>query len=160
MEQKESISAMSQSSQVPSIFLSHIGTWQGEYIKTDATGNFLRSFLGTFTVSITGNQYRQVNHYQYPDGKTMQLNFAGEFTDGILKIASDNYESFEAIAWDSGKQTIGFRVRKTQNNHLITYWESIILITPQYRVRSTQEYKDGIFEGINFIQEQKLSEIV
>lgn len=29
---------------VPEIFKRHIGTWQGEYIKTDSRGHFLRSF--------------------------------------------------------------------------------------------------------------------
>ena len=157
MNQTKLPSETGNSKQVPAIFLSHIGTWQGKYIKTDSTGHFLRSFLGTFTVSIEGNQYRQVNKYQYPDGKEIQLDFAGEFTNGILKLASNNYQDFEAMAWEAGEGTIGFRVTKRQDNNTITYMETITLITPQYRVRSTQEYKNGIFEGINFIEEKKLS---
>jgi|GEM_PF-1707837 len=53
--------------QVPEIFTRHIGTWKGEYIKTDQQGHFSRSFVGSFTIAIAGNQYQQVNKYEYAD---------------------------------------------------------------------------------------------
>ncbi|NJO39683.1 MAG: hypothetical protein HC865_03065 [Cyanobacteria bacterium RU_5_0] len=141
---------------MPEIFKRHIGTWQGEYIKTDSRGHFLRSFLGTFTVLIEGTTYRQVNHYEYPDGTRLQLNFVGEFEDGILKMSSTSYSDFSAIAWDAGQDTIGFRVRKTQDGALIVFIETITLLDPDHRVRSTQSFKDGIFDGISFIEEVRL----
>lgn len=48
---------------VPAIFKRHIGIWQGNYIKTDAKGNFLRDFKFTITMTINGINYQQQNHY-------------------------------------------------------------------------------------------------
>jgi hypothetical protein len=141
---------------VPEIFKRHLGTWKGEYIKTDVKGHFSRSFLGTFTIAIEGNIYRQVNSYEYPDGTQIEFNFAGKFEGGILKISSGSYSDFQAIAWDAGQETIGFRATKTQDGDLITFVETINLLTPERRVRSTQAFKNGIFDGISFIEEIRL----
>ncbi|MEG5164233.1 hypothetical protein QUB37_28055 [Microcoleus sp. AT3-A2] len=40
---------------VPEIFTRHLGTWQGEFIKTDTRGHFIRSFFGTFSTWIEGS---------------------------------------------------------------------------------------------------------
>ncbi|MBE9122327.1 hypothetical protein IQ269_16335 [Tychonema sp. LEGE 07199] len=56
----ENISYPPDLEKVPEIFTRHIGTWQGEYIKTDTRGQFSRSFFGNFTVTIEGSHYRQV----------------------------------------------------------------------------------------------------
>jgi hypothetical protein len=144
------------SSPVPDIFKRHIGVWQGNYIKSDANGHFLRQFKGTFTVMIDGVIYRQRNDYQYEDGTNLTLHFEGIFEDGILKMQSSSYDEFKAFAWDSGYNTIGFRVDKKQEGDLITFMETIHLLTDNYRVRSTQEFKNNQFVGINFIEETKL----
>lgn len=141
---------------VPAIFERHVGTWQGEYIKTDSRGHFLRSFSGTFTILIAGTVYQQVNRYEYPDGTRLQLDFAGEFEDGILKLSSSSYSDFSAIAWDAGQGTIGFRARKTQDGAIITFVETMTLLASDHRVRSTQAFKDGVFDGISFIEETRL----
>lgn len=141
---------------VPEIFKCHIGTWKGEYIKTDTKGHFNRSFLGTFTIDIQGNIYQQVNQYEFADGKQVTLNFEGEFNNGILTLNSTSYSDFQAIAWDSGENTIGFRANKTQDGKLITFVETVNLLAPNHRVRSTQAFKDGVFNGISFIEETRL----
>ncbi len=141
---------------VPEIFKRHIGTWKGEYIKTDTKGHFRSNFFGTFTIEIQGNTYYQVNQYEFPDGKQVTLNFEGKFIDGILTLNSTSYSDFQAIAWDSGENTIGFRANKTQDGNLITFVETVNLLTPNHRVRSTQAFKDGIFDGISFIEETRL----
>ncbi|MEL7034551.1 MAG: DUF3598 family protein [Cyanobacteria bacterium J06592_8] len=141
---------------VPEIFKRHIGTWKGEYIKTNPKGHFRSSFLGTFTFAIEGTTYRQVNDYEFPDGKRLTLNFEGEFKDGILIMSSSSYSDFHAIAWDAGQDTIGFRATKTQDGGLITFVETVNLLTPNHRVRSTQAFKDGVFDGISFIEETRL----
>ena len=138
------------------LFKRHVGTWKGEYIKTDVKGHFWRSFLGTFTIAIEGNIYRQVNRYEYPDGTQVELNFEGKFEGGILKMSSGSYSDFQVIAWDAGQETIGFRATKTQDGDLITFIETISLLTPERRVRSTQAFKNGIFDGISFIEEIRL----
>jgi hypothetical protein len=145
---------------VPEIFLRHTGTWQGEYIKTDAEGNFLRRFFGQFTVSITGTIYRQVNRYQYPDGSQLQLEFAGEFINGILHMTSSSYADFSAIAWDAGQETICFRATKTEAGAVITFMETMTLLASDRRVRSTHALKDGRFDGISFIEEIRVSEAI
>jgi hypothetical protein len=142
---------------VPEIFWRHTGTWQGEYIKTDTEGNFLRRFSGQFTVSITGTTYRQVNRYQYPDGRQLQLEFAGEFVNGILHMTSSSYPDFSAIAWDAGQETICFRATKTEAGSLITFMETMTLLSKNRRVRSTHALKDGAFDGISFIEEIRVS---
>ncbi|MGV0106561.1 hypothetical protein [Nostoc sp. DSM 114167] len=142
---------------VPEIFTRHIGTWKGEYIKTDKGGHFSRSFFGSFTILIEGSQYRQVNNYEYSDGSHLQLNFEGYFEDRILKLFSSNYSDFSSIAWDAGQDTICFRVTKTQDNVLIRFIETMTLLDENHRVRSTQIFKDGIFDGISFIEETRFS---
>lgn len=142
--------------QVPAIFGRHVGTWQGKYIKTNSQGHFLRSFFGTFTILIEATSYRQVNRYQYPDGTQLQLHFAGEFAGGVLQLSSSSYADFSAIAWDAGQETIIFRATKTQDTALITFVETMTLLAQDHRVRSTQSFKDGIFDGISFIEETRL----
>lgn len=142
---------------VPEIFWRHTGTWQGDYIKTDTGGNFLRRFWGQFTIAITGTTYRQVNRYQYPDGSQLQLEFAGEFVDGILHMTSPSYADFSAIAWDAGQETVCFRATKTQAGSLITFMETMTLLAENRRVRSTHALKNGVFDGISFIEEIRVS---
>jgi hypothetical protein len=138
---------------VPAIFGQHVGTWQGEYIKTDTRGQFLRSFFGVFTIAIAGTTYRQVNRYQYSDGNRLELNFTGEFVNGILHMTSTSYSDFAAIAWDAGQDTICFRSTKTQDGALMTFMETMTLLSSDRRVRSTHALKDGVFDGISFIEE-------
>lgn len=140
---------------VPEIFTRHLGTWKGEYIKTDTRGHFLRSFFGNFTIWIEGSHYRQVNNYEYSDGSRLQLNFQGEFENRILKLFSSSYSDFAAMAWDAGEETICFRSTKTQDNTLITFMETITLLAENHRVRTTQAFKDGVFDGISFIEEMR-----
>lgn len=141
---------------VPAIFARHVGTWQGEYIKTDTRGQFLRSFSGTFTILIDGINYRQVNRYQYSDGTQLQLHFEGEFEGGILKMSSSSYANFSAIAWDAGQETIIFRATKVQDGARITFVETMTLLDQDHRIRSTQSFKDGTFDGILFIEVTRL----
>jgi hypothetical protein len=115
----------------------------------------LRSFFGSFTISIEGSHYRQVNNYEYSDGSRLQLNFQGEFENRILKLFSSSYSDFAAIAWDAGQETICFRATKTQDNALITFMETMTLLAENHRVRSTQAFKDGVFDGISFIEEMR-----
>lgn len=142
---------------VPEIFKRHVGTWQGEYIKTDVKGHFLRSFVGSFTIEIAGNNYRQINRYKNPDGTEVELNFAGKFKNGILQMSSSSYSDFQAIAWDAGQETIGFRATKIQDGDVINFVETINLLAPDRRVRSTQAFKNGLFDGISFIEEIRLN---
>lgn len=143
--------------QVPEIFTRHIGTWKGEYIKTDRQGHFSRSFVGSFTIAIDGSQYRQVNKYEYSDGSRLQLDFEGFFEDRILKLFSSSYSDFSAIAWDAGQDIVCFRANKTQDDARITFIETMTLLDENHRVRSTQAFKDGIFDGISFIEEMRVS---
>jgi len=143
--------------QVPEIFTRHIGTWQGEYIKTDKQGHFSRSFIGSFTIAIAGNQYRQVNKYKYADGSRLQLDFTGYFEDRILKLFSSSYGDFSAIAWDAGQDLVCFRAEKTQDDGVIKFIETIALLDENHRVRSTQAFRDGIFDGVSFIEETRFS---
>ncbi|ACK67908.1 hypothetical protein PCC8801_3967 [Rippkaea orientalis PCC 8801] len=140
---------------VPEIFTHHIGTWKGEYIKTDTKGHFSRSFWGSFTFNIEGINYDQVNYYEYADGGNLTLHFSGTFHEGILSMKSISYDDFSATAWDSGENTIIFRAEKTQNNDKILFLEMINLITPTHRVRCTQAFKNGVFDGVSFIEETK-----
>jgi hypothetical protein len=70
----------------------YIGTGKGEFIKTDIGGHFSRSFLGSFTIAIVGTTYRQVNNYEFPDGSRLQLNFEGEFENGIRNYLGQKRE--------------------------------------------------------------------
>ncbi len=97
-----------------------------------------------------------INNYQYSDGSRLQLNFQGEFENQILKLSSSSYSDFAAIAWDAGQETVCFRATKTQDSALITFVETMTLLSENQRVRSTQAFKNSIFDGISFIEEMRL----
>ena len=42
---------------------------------------------------------------------------------------------------------------QTQDDALITFMETMTLLDDTHRVRSTQAFKDGVFDGIRFIEE-------
>ena len=136
---------------VPELFLQRTGKWTGVYRKLNAEGQYLRDFEGTFTSTIEGANFRQANDYVYPDGKKVHLEFEGKFENGILLLDSPSYEDFSALAWDGGG-CILFDCRKTQNNLEIWFFETIVYYQENQRVRTTQEFQDGAFFGINFIQ--------
>jgi Domain of unknown function (DUF3598) len=141
---------------VPEIFTRNLGTWKGEFIKTDTRGHFFRSFLSTVSLWIEGSHYRQVNNYEYSDGSRIQLNFQGEFENRMLKLFSSSYPDFSAVAWDAGQDIICYRSTKSEDNALITLAETITLLADNHRVRSTQIFKDGIFDSIAFIEEMRI----
>ncbi|MEG4495447.1 DUF3598 family protein [Microcoleus sp. D3_18_C4] len=141
---------------VPEIFIRQIGTWKGEFIKTDTRGHFLRSFLCTISIGIEGSHHRHVNNYEYSDGSRLQLNFEGEYENRMLKLFSSSYADFSGVAWDAGQDIICFRSTKTEGNALITFVETITLVSDNHRVRSTQIFKDGIFDGTAFIEERRI----
>lgn len=142
---------------VPEIFQHHVGTWKGEFIKTNTKGNFISSFMGKFRIKIEGINYYQTNEYEYPDGKQLKLEFMGKFENGVLKLGSNSSSDVTANVWDCGQNIIQMISTKKQNNSLIKYIETITLIDENHRVRSTQEFKDGVFTGINFIEEARIS---
>ncbi|MCC3406951.1 MAG: hypothetical protein JGK17_15430 [Microcoleus sp. PH2017_10_PVI_O_A] len=111
---------------------------------------------GNFTIWIQGNQYHQVNNYEYSDGSRVQLNFQGEFEQRILKLYSSSYSDFPAIAWDAGQETVCFRANKTEDNVLITFMETMTLLSENHRVRSTQAFLNGVFDSISFIEKMRL----
>jgi hypothetical protein len=71
-----------------------------------------------------------------------------------------SYSDFAAISWDAGQETICFRSTKTQDGALITFMETMTLLSPERRVRSTHALKDGAFDGISFIEEIRLPETI
>ena len=70
---------------------------------------------------------------------------------------SSSYSDFSAIAWDAGQEIICFRVTKTQDDAVITFVETMTLLAENHRVRSTQTFKDGVFDGISFIEEMRIN---
>ena len=142
--------------QVPEIFKRHVGSWKGECIQLDTLGQFLCRSSCICIITIDGIEYRQINHYEYADGQRLQLNFTGVFEGGTLKLFSSSYSNFSAIAWDAGQETLGFRATATQDNAIIQFVDTITLLDPDHRVRSTQIFKNGIFDGISFIKETRL----
>ncbi|MBE9122328.1 hypothetical protein IQ269_16340 [Tychonema sp. LEGE 07199] len=73
-----------------------------------------------------------------------------------MKLSSSSYSDFAAIAWDAGQETVCFRATKTQDSALITFVETMTLLSENQRVRSTQAFKNSIFDGISFIEEMRL----
>ena len=71
-------------------------------------------------------------------------------------MTSPSYSDFTAIAWDAGQETICFRSTKTQDGAVITFIETMTLLGSDRRVRSTHALKDGVFDGISFIEEIRL----
>ena len=74
----------------------------------------------------------------------------------MLKLFSSSYPDFSAVAWDAGQDIICYRSTKSEDNALITLAETITLLADNHRVRSTQIFKDGIFDSIAFIEEMRI----
>jgi hypothetical protein len=146
--------------EIPEIFHRHIGVWQGTAIKVSPQGELQRSFHGTFAVSITGCDYHQENTYTLADGNIRTLRFEGHFENGVLILSSSDYPEFAATAWDAGNDTILFRSSKIENGKRYMYIETMTLTDPNSRVRSTQIFQEGVFDGITYIEETRQEEVV
>lgn len=146
--------------EVPEIFKRHIGVWQGTAIKVSSQGELERRFHGTFSVSIDGSDYHQENTYALADGNTRGLQFKGHFENGVLILSSSDYPEFSGTAWDAGNDTILFRSSKIENGKSYMYIETMTLIDPNSRVRSSQIFQDGVFNGITYIEETRQENVV
>lgn len=142
---------------VPNLFKQRAGRWGGTYIKVDAAGKFLKQFEGTFTSVIQGPNFAQVNDYIFENGETSHLEFEGRFEHGVLILNSPSYEVFEGIAWDGGGCILFDCVKRSPDSQKIRYFETILYTSDTTRVRTTQEFLDGQFVGVNFIQETLLA---
>lgn len=140
---------------IPEIFNRHIGVWEGTVIKVNPQGERKLSFPGTFAVSFEGCDYRQVNTYTLPDGNIRILRFQGRFDNGVLILSSSDYPEFAATAWDAGNDAILFRSSKVEEQKHYTYIETMTITSPNSRVRSTQIFRDGVFDGITYIEETR-----
>ncbi len=141
--------------EIPEIFYRHIGVWQGTAIKVSPQGELQRSFRGTFAVWITGCDYRQENTYTLADGNVRTLQFTGRFENGVLILSSSDYPEFTATAWDAGHDAILFRSSKIENGKCYMYIETMTLTDSNSRVRSTQIFEEGVFDGITYIEETR-----
>jgi hypothetical protein len=141
--------------EIPEIFYRHIGVWKGTAIKVSPQGELQRSFHGTFAVWITGRDYHQENTYTVEDGNTRTLRFAGRFEDRVLILSSSDYPEFTATAWDAGRDTILFRSSKIENGKRYIYIETMTFTDHTSRVRSTQIFQEGVFDGITYIEETR-----
>jgi hypothetical protein len=141
--------------EIPEIFYRHIGIWQGTAIKVSPQGELQRSFHGTFAVWITGCDYHQENTYTLADGNIRTLRFVGRFENGFLILSSSDYPEFTATAWDAGHDTILFRSSKVENGKRYIYIETMTFTDSTSRVRSTQIFQEGVFDGITYIEETR-----
>ncbi|MBE9167822.1 DUF3598 family protein [Pleurocapsales cyanobacterium LEGE 06147] len=146
--------------EVPEIFNRHIGVWQGTVIKVNPQGERQRSFHGTFAVSIDGYDYHQVNTYILPDGNVRILRFEGRFENGVLILSSADYPEFAATAWDAGNEIILFSSSKIEEGKRYTYVETMTLTGANSRVRSTQIFQAGVFDGITYIEETRQEQVI
>ncbi len=140
---------------VPALFHDIQGTWQGTYYKVNAQAEKIKDFEGAFTIIIEGDRYTQTNRYQFTDGSTLELQFSGIFDNGILSMASTSRSQFRAQAWQAGPNLILFDSMKQEGKQQIRYLETIYFDSPTSRSRTTLEYRDGQFFGVNFIREVK-----
>lgn len=141
---------------VPALFRRIQGSWRGRYYKLSPEAARQSAFDGVFTISIAGNRYLQTNHYQFDDGSTMELTFSGTFANGYLSMGSESRQNFRARAWQAGADLILFESLKVEAGVRIRYVEMILFDSPTTRARTTLEYRDGAFAGVNFIREEKL----
>ena len=141
--------------EIPEIFHRHIGVWAGRVIKMSAESKIQRSFHGTFAGSITGYDYYQENTYTFADGNIRTLRFKGYFENGVLIFSSSDYPEFTATAWDAGNNTILFRASKIENGKQYVYIETMTLTSANSRVRSSQIFQEGVFDGITYIEETR-----
>lgn len=141
---------------VPALFRRIQGTWQGRYYKVSPAAICQRAFDGTFTIAISADRYHQTNRYSFDDGSTTELVFSGTFAHGVLTMQSDSRRKFSGRAWQAAPDLILFESHKEEGGVAIRYLEMICFDTPGSRARTTLEYRDGVFAGVNFIREVKV----
>jgi len=88
------------------------------------------------------------------------VGFKGHFENGVLIITSSDYPEFAATAWDAGNDTILLRSSKIENGKSYMYIETTTLKEDNSRVRSTQIFQEGDFDGITYIEETRQKEVV
>ncbi|MGH2413285.1 MAG: DUF3598 family protein [Microcystaceae cyanobacterium] len=140
------------------VFPKHVGVWQGDWLRFDASGQETARFTAILIKRIVDNQWVQSNTYNYADGTTVTHNFIGTaIGEGVIDIMGNDppLNKFRAIAEEHGENLIIFNVWDKISGVLIGT-ETIHLVRPDYCVRTSQGFSpDGTLKSIMVITEHR-----
>ena len=106
------------------------------------------------TFRLDGNEWRQTNYYEFPDGRVEFHNFgiAPFDENGILHF--DNPRIL-GTSWETNNSICLQWTYKSELGSML--YEIINIIEPGHRVRVWQHARHGVFEGITMIEEWQVA---
>lgn len=135
----------------------HIGEWEGTYTYVDREGNVVDEHTAVLTHSFpdpSGDEYFQVNHYFWADGKEERIEFPGIYKDGKLHF---NTERIDGYAWEADESTI-ILTWKYVADPTVGLYEMINLDeTGNHRTRTWHWLKDGVCFQRTLINETRMN---
>jgi hypothetical protein len=136
------------------LFPLHAGVWEGKYTYYSSEGKIYQEFKSKLTLLMHGKEWRQINEYSHKDGTVEVLDFGLSLFDnkGILHF---NTPRLIGKSWEGEDNIfVSWTLREFPGSH---YLEVITLLDPKHRIRTWQHTQNGIFLGITFIEEYKVS---
>jgi hypothetical protein len=121
----------------------HIGEWEGTYTYVDPSGEVIDRHTALLTHSFPdpdGDDYFQVNHYFWPDGKEERIEFPGLLKDGKLHF---NTERIDGFAWEIDENTIILQWKYVADPSVGLYEMINLDPTGNHRTRTWHWLKDG-----------------
>lgn len=141
------------------VFPRHIGVWEGTWTILNADFQEIQKFTAVLTQNIVDNQWRQTNVQTYSNGKTDIQTFIGHVVGpGQVQVESRDppFNNYRTLAVEQGENLIIFQIWEQETGSLRAV-ETINLISPQERVRTTQSFtNEGKLRGIMVIIEHKI----
>ena len=137
------------------LFPKHAGVWEGTYKRLNAAGELIWQHKSRLSLRLDGNEWRQSNLYEFPDGRVEFHNFGSSYFDEKGVMTFDNQRIY-GKSWETGGSIILWWTYRDEPGSKL--FEIINLIDDKHRIRVWQHCQDGVFEGLTMIEEWKIAE--
>jgi hypothetical protein len=130
------------------------GIWEGTYSRYDEMGKQLFTHKSRLILRLDGNEWRQINHYIFEDGREEYHNFGMSLFNEKGVMQYDN-PRIKGEAWEdsNGKNILLWWTYLQEPGTMLH--EMITPIEPGHRTRVWQHLRNGKFEGVTIIEEWK-----
>lgn len=137
------------------LFPKHGGVWEGTYKRLNAAGELIGEHKSRLSLRLDGNEWRQSNLYEFPDGRVEFHNFGLSHFDKNGVMTFDNARIY-GKSWETDGSIILWWTYKEEPGSKL--YEIINLIDDKHRMRVWQHSTNGVFEGLTMIEEWKVAE--
>lgn len=136
------------------IFPEMTGIWEGTYSRYDQNGSLMFKHNSRLILRLDGNEWRQINHYIFNDGREEYHNFGMSLFNAEGRMQYNN-PRIVGEAWEdsNGKNILLWWSYKDEPGTMLH--EMITPIAPGHRTRVWQHLRNGKFEGVTVIEEWK-----